>query len=249
MFTHTVVRTLPVAHAGGVRTPASVFNEIFRVFLGLGTLVGVVVVAYTLYNAYAYRDRGEDPKPEMERPQMGELPTGGGGGKKLFLSFGISAVIVLSLIVWTYSTLLYIESGPDSEVVQENAIEVDVEGVQFGWTFTYPNGQTNSSTLRVPRNEMIMLNVTSGDVFHNIGSPELRFKTDAIPGQHTRTWFVGRQTGSYEANCYELCGSGHSYMNATIEVVPRDEFYAWYDDTGTEPATNNSSAALAAGGA
>jgi len=249
MVTHGVIQHLPVAHAGGVRTPAAVFDEIFRVFLGLGTLVGVVVVAYTLYNAYAYRETGEEPESEMDRPRMGELPTGGGGGKKLFLSFGISAVIVLSLIVWTYSTLLYIETGPDSQEVQENAIEVDVEGVQFGWTFTYPNGQTNSSTLRVPKNEMIMLNVTSRDVFHNIGSPELRFKTDAIPGQHTRTWFVGRQVGSYEANCYELCGSGHSYMNATIEVVPRDEFYEWYNDTGTTNNGTSASAARVSGGA
>jgi len=250
MLMHTVIRHVPLAHAGGVRTPAAVFEEIFRVFLGLGALVGIVVVAYTLYNAYAYRERGEETKPDVDRPQMGELPTGGGGGRKLFLSFGISAVIVLSLIVWTYSTLLYIESGPDNDVVQENAIEVDVEGFQFGWSFTYPNGQTNSTTLRVPKNEMIVLNVTSRDVFHNIGSPELRFKTDAIPGQHTRTWFVGRQVGSYEANCYELCGSGHSYMNATIEVVPRDAFYTWYNGTGSADDTGatNESARIAATG-
>lgn len=257
MLIHTVIRHLPIAHAGGVRTPAAVFDRIFTVFLGLGTLVGIVVVVYTLYNAYAYRDTGADAAGDdgggkYERPEMGELPTGGGGGKKLFLSFGISAVIVLLLIGWTYSTLLYIETGPDSQQVQENALEIDVEGYQFGWSFTYPNGQTNS-TLRVPRNEMIMLNVTSRDVFHNIGSPELRFKTDAIPGQQTRTWFVGRQVGSYEANCYELCGTGHSYMNTTIEVMPRDEFDQWYGSrwagsNGTG-AANDTSAARVSGGA
>jgi cytochrome c oxidase subunit 2 len=252
MIAHTVIRHVPLAHAGGVRTPAAVFDRIFTVFLGLGTLVGIVVVAYTLYNAYAYRDTGagrsaaDSGEETYDRPEMGELPTGG-GGRKLFLSFGISAVVVLSLIVWTYSTLLYIETGPDNQVVQENAIEVDVEGFQFGWAFTYPSGQTTSTTLRVPRNEMITLNVTSRDVFHNFGSPELRFKTDAIPGQHTQTWFVGRQVGSYEANCYELCGTGHSYMNATVEVMPRDEFYEWYNGTGTNQT--NSGAALAGGGA
>lgn len=259
MLTHTVVGHVPFAHAGGVRTPAAVFDRIFTVFLGLGTLVGIVVVSYTLYNAYAYRDTGADSSDtaadssgKYERPEMGELPTGGGGGRKLFLSFGISAFIVLGLIVWTYSTLLYIESGPDSQQVQENALEIDVEGFQFGWSFTYPNGQTNS-TLRVPRNEMILLNVTSRDVFHNFGSPELRFKTDAIPGQHTQTWFVGRQVGSYEAQCYELCGTGHSYMNTTVEVMARDDFTQWYDGTwagsNSVRAANDTSPARVTGGA
>lgn len=245
MLIHTVLRFTPVAHAGGVRTPAAVFNRIFIVFLGLGTLVGVVVVAYTLYNAYAYRDTGKETKTDMERPEMGELPTGGGGGKKLFLSFGISAIIVLSLIVWTYSTLLYIETGPDSQEVQENALEIQVEGYQFGWQFEYPNGKTNTSTLRVPQNEMIRLTVTSRDVFHNFGSPELRFKTDAVPGQETTTWFVGREAGTYDASCYELCGSGHSYMNATIEVMPRDQYQEW--NQSTNPSGDASDARIAGG--
>lgn len=59
IVTHGTIRGIPFAHAGGVGTPAAVFERIFTVFLGLGTLVGIVVVAYTLYNAYAYRDTGE----------------------------------------------------------------------------------------------------------------------------------------------------------------------------------------------
>jgi cytochrome c oxidase subunit 2 len=224
------------AHAGDIRTPASVFDNIFTVFLGLGTLVGIVVVAYTAYNAYAYREgSGKGEKADVQRPEMGELPRGGGGGRKLFLSFGISAVIVLSLIAWTYMTLLYIETGPDDQVAQENAITVDVEGFQFGWEFQYPNGET-ASTLRVPVDRMIRLNVTSRDVFHNLGSPELRMKTDAIPGQTTTTWFVAQETGEYEAQCYELCGPGHSYMNATIDVMRQDDYQSWYANTTGETA-------------
>ncbi len=222
------VMAIPL-HAGDVRTPEAVFERIFTVFLVLGALVGVAVIAYTVYNAYAYRDgSGNGDGVDVDRPEPGELPTGGGGGKKLFLSFGISAIIVLSLIGWTYTTLLYIEQGPDDREARENALEIDVEGFQFGWQFTYPNGQTNS-TLTVPVNRMVTLNVTSTDVFHNFGAPELRVKTDAVPGQHTRTWFVARETGTYRAQCYELCGTGHSYMNADIRVVEEDRFRAWYN--------------------
>jgi cytochrome c oxidase subunit 2 len=234
----------PVAHAGGLKAPAAVFNEIFRVFLGLGTLVGVVVVSYTLYNAYKYRDDGEETD-EAERPEMGELPTGGGGGKKLALSFTLSAAIVIGLIIWTYMTLLYIETAPSSDQAQQQAlaqnqpgdlddldpITVDVIGHRFSWEFIYPNGASTTGTMRVPKNRVIRLNVTSADVFHNIGVPELRVKADAVPGQQTSAWFVGKEVGTYEAQCYELCGSGHSYMTADVEVLTQSAYADWYNTT------------------
>ncbi len=138
-------------HGGDVRAPSAVFDQIFEVFLLLGTAVGVVVVAYTMYHALKYRDDGGGTDPyadKVERPEMGEMPTGGAGGRKVFYSFSISAIIVVSLIAWTYSQLLYIEQGPD--LAQEEALEIDVEGYRFGWDFVYPNGHT-TNTLYVHR--------------------------------------------------------------------------------------------------
>lgn len=234
----TVIET-PL-HGGDVRAPSEVFNSIFEVFLVLGTAVGVVVVAYTLYHALKYREtEGEDPYAEkVTRPQMGEMPTGGVGGKKVFYSFGISAVIVVSLIGWTYFQLSYVESGPDIE--GEEDIEITVEGYRFGWAFIYPNG-FESSTLRVPRNRIVRLDVTSRDVFHNFGIPELRVKTDALPGQTTSAWFTASETATHEAICYELCGSGHSQMTATVEVMEQEEYQTWYDNTTAANATSDNS--------
>jgi cytochrome c oxidase subunit 2 len=247
--------TIPYAvgvplHGGDVRAPADVFNSIFEVFLILGTVVGVVVVAYTMYHALKYRRSASEEDPyadSVERPRVGEKPTGGSGGRKVFYSFGISAVIVISLIAWTYTTLLYVENGPDDDRADIDAIEIDVEGFRFGWSFTYPNGY-ESSRLVVPQDRVIRLRVTSSDVFHNFGIPELRVKTDALPGRTTSAWFTASETGEYEAKCYELCGSGHSVMVAPVQVVSQSEYDEWYESTqeSSNGTSANETAALAA---
>lgn len=212
-------------------TRVAVFQQIYWVFLLLGTVVGVVVVGYMLYTAYVYRAGNGDADDEAGRPELGEIPQGGGKGRKLFLSFALSAVIVISLIVWTYGTLLFVEQ-PAAAQEDEETMEVEVTGRQFQWVFTYPNGHQTTGELRVPKDTRVRLVVTSSDVFHNFGIPELRAKTDAIPGQTSDTWFVAEETGTYPAHCYELCGSGHSDMDAEVIVMERGEFEQWYASTG-----------------
>ncbi|SEL72351.1 cytochrome c oxidase subunit II [Haloferax larsenii] len=224
-----------------------VFESIFEVFLLLGTLVGVVVIGYMLYNAYKYRSGAAKGDKEVEdRPVLGELPTGSGGGRKLATSFFMSMIIVVSLISWTYLTLLYVEEGPSAD----DSLDIEAEGYQFGWRFTYPNGHTTDGVLRIPAEQPVRLQVTSADVFHNFGIPELRVKTDAIPGQETETWFVANETGTYTAQCYELCGAGHSYMSAEVIVMPPDEYEEWYESTGNgsseRMSTENESASVEA---
>lgn len=214
--------TLP----GGTRM--AIFADIFRVFLGLGTLVGVLVVSYMLYNAYRYRDGAHRTDVDADRPQLGELPTGGGGGRKLLLSFTLSAIIVVSLIVWTYGALLNVESVSAAE--GDDVLDVRVEGYQFGWRFVYPNGY-ESTELRIPAGRTVRLQITSDDVFHNFGIPALRVKSDAIPGQTTDTWVLADEPGTYQANCYELCGAGHSFMSASVVVMDPDAFDEWYGAT------------------
>jgi cytochrome c oxidase subunit 2 len=235
--------------AGGGIVPqgsrVEVFQSIYWVFLTLGTLVGTVVIAYMLYNAYKYRDGGEAAeKTDVDRPQLGELPGGSGGGRKLFLSFALSAIIVISLIAWTYGTLLFVEQGSaepldDTVGEAEDPLRVTVVGYRFGWRFVYPNGHTVDSAtgpLRVPADRQVILNVTSVDVWHNFGIPGLRVKTDAIPGQYTQTWMLPEEPGAeHTARCYELCGSGHSAMVADVQVMSQSDYQDWYEGTGEEP--------------
>jgi cytochrome c oxidase subunit 2 len=214
---------------------SEIFTQLFSAFLIIGGLVGVVVIAYALQKAYKYRS--EDGETREDKPEPGELPPleGSGKGKKLFVSFGASAFIVITLVGWTYfAGFIPMEQGPSEQQV-EDQMEIDVTGFQFGWKYTYPNGETEPATLRVPKDTVIRFDVTSDDVMHNFGIPEFDRRSDAIPGQTTEMWILPKETGTYDVRCYELCGSGHSRMNSEIEVVSQEEFAAsndWYDGGG-----------------
>jgi cytochrome c oxidase subunit 2 len=244
------------------RDQVDVFNDIFVVFLALGTVVGIVVISYILYNVNKYRtdssasegeyDVEEEAVDESDvsRPRLGEIPTGTGkgGGKKLFMSFALSAVIVLSIVLFAYWNLLYVEGTPNNEDAMEVDVEAGFDGNKYSYQYTYPSGET-SDTLVVPEGQVVELNVTScdpsecpeengkGNVWHTWTSPDLKASTDAIPGQYTQTWFQADSTGIYEVQCRELCGQGHSGMNydedddkGYVEALSTDEFEQWCTD-------------------
>jgi cytochrome c oxidase subunit 2 len=234
--------------------PTSIFSNLYTAFLVLGTLVGVVVISYIMYNAYKYR--ADDPTPEgsydieetdddasVARPKLGEIPTGVGkaGGKKLFLSFSISAIIVLGLITFAYWNLLLVEGTPDDA----DDLEIGVEANQYAYTYEYPGGQAGDGTLYVPTDRVITLNVTSchsgecgdmgsGNVWHTWSSPDLRASADAMPAQYTETWFVADEPGTSRVECRELCGAGHSSMHFDEGVVALEdeEFKNWCLENG-----------------
>ncbi len=215
-------------------TRVDVFEQIFLVFLGLGTLIGILVVVYTLRYAYIYRDRPDREEDEYT-PQLGELPTGGKGGKKMFISFGLSAIVVISLVVWTYSMLLYVEAGPGDNP-GEDAIEIEVEGFAFGWSFYYEDGVDTTGTMYVPADTPVWVQVTATDVWHAFGIPDQRVKADAIPGEYSETWFEAEEPGEYEdaIECFELCGAGHSNMKADLVVLEQDEYDEWLEEERAE---------------
>lgn len=139
---------LQIQGGDDLATRVDVFDEVFLVFLGLGTIVGIVVIAYLLQKAYKYREANGTDDEDVSRPTLGELPRGSDkGGRKLFLSFIISAVIVVSLIAWTYGLLLYVEGGYAQEY-DDDAVDVHVSGRSFLWVFTYQDDD------RLPANEV-----------------------------------------------------------------------------------------------
>jgi cytochrome c oxidase subunit 2 len=110
-------------------------------------------------------------------------------------------------------------------------LNVCVTGQQFFWSFTYPNNHTGNE-LVVPVGRVVVLNVSSVDVYHQFGIPDFRAKTDAIPGRHNVIWIQPTTVGNMTIACFELCGVGHATMRTTLVVLSPASFQKWYASQG-----------------
>jgi cytochrome c oxidase subunit 2 len=202
--------------------PPTVLNwqSVFNMYLVLG--VSGAVFAYGLMFFYILNGR--------RKSSTGGMDVRGGGRGNLLTLIVVTGIVIAAFI-----------AGVEGNSFMWNApqnlptLTITVHAYQWGWNFTYPNGYTSTDTLTVPANTTVILNVTSEDVFHDLGIPMFDVKADAIPGQWDALWFVATQTGiyPYAIRCYELCGVGHAYMTANLTVLTPSEFSFWYAHHGS----------------
>ena len=107
-------------------------------------------------------------------------------------------------------------------------MNIQVNGKQYVWQFTYPGDEKVFSYTRmyVPVGMTITLDIRSDDVQHSWWIPELGGKTDALPGYTNKTWFKVTKAGTYHGQCAELCGRNHANMYAEVVALPFDEWQA-----------------------
>ncbi len=79
----------------------------------------------------------------------------------------------------------------------------------------------------VPVNKTIVVQVTGADVIHAWTIPAFGVKQDAVPGRLAELWFKAEQEGIYFGQCSELCGKDHAYMPITVKVVSEEAYEAW----------------------
>ncbi|SEA89253.1 cytochrome c oxidase subunit II [Rubrimonas cliftonensis] len=112
------------------------------------------------------------------------------------------------------------------------------EAAEYGLTRANWLLKTDTS-LVVPVNTVVRVQTTANDVIHAWTVPAFGVKMDAVPGRLNELWFAAEETGVFYGQCSELCGTKHAYMPITVEVVTREQFDAWVEETrlaqGLEP--------------
>ena len=82
-------------------------------------------------------------------------------------------------------------------------------------------------------------------MIHNLALVPMRAAQDATPGVKSHMWFKPTKAGTWDIICGQLCGSGHSQMKATLEVMEQKEYDAWVKEQ-SDTAIKNSAPAPAA---
>jgi cytochrome c oxidase subunit 2 len=153
------------------------------------------------------------------------------GQTRLEILWTALPVVVLFLIAaFVFVELPGIKNVPEAGASGE--LEIRVTGRQYYWQYGYPNGVIAIDRMRAPVGVPVRLVVSApdSDVIHSWWIPALGGKIDAIPGRVNETWFQADRTGTFTGQCAELCGVGHAFMVAEVEVLPEAEFAAWLDE-------------------
>src|SRR3954447_13832324 len=191
---------------------AFIFVSIFTgvIFIGVeGALIAFII---------KYR-RGKRART-AEGPQIH-------GATRLEIIWTVVPVLFLAAIgAFVFYKLPGIADAPKAAAADET--NIGVQGAQFYWQFTYPNGAVSVGRMVAPADQVVHEDITAPtwDVIHSWWVPDFGGKYDAIPGKVNRTWFQA-PAGDYVARCYELCGIQHAAMKATVHVVRRSEYEAF----------------------
>ena len=203
-------------HVGLLSVPptTATYNFLLDWYLVSAIIAGGFVIGLLIFFAVKYRAKRGAPPPSK-------------GPESLWIPIAVVAIMALALGAAGYQTFA---SASNIQIPNTpNSVTVDVLAFQWGWNFTYPNGHFALDNLTVPAGRVVILNITSRDVFHSLGIAMLAVKEDAIPGKVNQLWFQVNTPGVYEdaIRCYELCGIGHSYMMANLTVVSQSDWNAW----------------------
>jgi cytochrome c oxidase subunit 2 len=216
-------------------------HDLWVFTLIIALIVFFAVEGAILYALFAFRKKSD------------ELPAQTHGSTIIEVIWTtIPVVIVIALFTYSFIVLRDIENAADEE-----DLTVHVQGFQFQWGFTYHMNDLGTNTqdreaegsitilgtaaekpvLRIPVGEPVEFELRSTDVIHSFYVRNFLYKLDVIPGRDNQFVITAHETGTFHAQCAELCGVDHALMQFTLEVVTRAEFDQWVAENAPQATT------------
>ena len=201
-------------------------DSLYKVVLVVALIALVAIQGTLVYTLVRFRAR------------RGALAAQTRGKRSLELSFSLGALVVVSVLaVITFAKAGGIE---DPAASAGQPLRIDVNGQQYLWRYTYPDGTFSYHEMVVPVDTTVLLDVRSADVAHSWWIPRLGGKVDALPGYTNETWFRATEAGRvHEGQCAELCGRNHADMKASVRVVTQPQYEAWLAEQKSDIAEAN----------
>ena len=192
------------------------------------TLLAIAFMGATVALIVRFRRRGVPGRtPRLQLPEL----------------VGAYAFCMLTVFVafWFFSYRQYIAL----EAASPGAPTIYVTAKQWMWKFAYPEGVTSAGVLYLPAGRTTRLVLASRDVIHSLFLPEFRVKQDVVPGAYVALSVTPERPGMFPIYCAELCGVGHSKMQARLVVLAESEYERWLHDN--EDLTRTATASPSAG--
>ncbi|MCP9495970.1 MAG: cytochrome c oxidase subunit II [Pyrinomonadaceae bacterium MAG19_C2-C3] len=194
---------------------ASTFaGNVDTLYLALWALTLVIMVIVTvalIYFVIKYRRRSPD-----------EIPQQIAGAIKLESGFMVFMFIIF-MGIFVFGAKVYFAQYR----MPKTALDIHVTGKQWMWKFQHPTGQREINELHLPVGTKVKFTMTTEDVIHSLYFPDLRVKSDVVPGRYSYMWLEATQEGEFKIFCAEYCGTNHSGMGGRLIVMKPTDYQAW----------------------
>lgn len=243
---------------------AKLFDDLFSIFVGLGTFIFLGVTIPILYSLVFHRAGKYDfsDGPPIEGNTLLEV-----------IWTALPIVLVLGLSTASYRTydkmsirgpmeLVHLhlpqlievanaapfDNTPQQEIqnAQQSAPteDIDVTAKQWSWVFRYPDQNVTSTELHLPIDRRIHLAMHSDDVLHGFYVPAFRLKQDIVPNRIIDFEFTPVRLGTYPLRDSLYSGTYFAANQANIVVQSLDDYQQWLNDAAAQtpsPAYNQAS--------
>ena len=222
-------------------------GEVDRIMMLVHWLMTVLFVGWGLFFGYVlFRFRsGRNPKASYA------------GARGRFASVVEGGVLVSEIVLLAFFSIPFWSTNVDALPPEPQSTVVRAVAEQFSWNFHYPGADgafgrtditlvdpdnplgldrrdaaakddiTTINILNLPVGKPVIIYLSSKDVIHSLGMPEMRVKQDAIPGIVQPVWFTPTATGRWDIACSQLCGLAHYRMRAIYSIQSPEQYAAW----------------------
>jgi cytochrome c oxidase subunit 2 len=218
-----VGRQIPPGN-GSAEGSGQVFDN--QVILAVCVPIFVFVVLFVIFAAVLFSNRGRTDAEGL--PLRGDMRL-----QVLWMAITTTLVVFLA----GFGTYELVKDGagggqgPNAAFLpagHRHALDVQVIGQQWEWTFRYPSaGGVETPHLVLPAHTLVRFHVTSLDAVHSFWAYQLGVKADANPGTDDVAYVETNGPLTFTIRCAELCGLWHGYMFDKGSVVPASQFTSW----------------------
>jgi cytochrome c oxidase subunit 2 len=237
--------------------------DLYWIIFAIALVVFVLVEGALIYSLFKFRARKGAVAAQIR------------GNTRLEIGWTVgAAVILVALAIVTFVKLPGIRTpdntGPNGIQLADGtllaaspqkalppngkALNICVNGQQYIWRYTYTENCSRNdfkapyayTTMVVPTDTTVTLDITAQDVIHSWWIPKLGGKADATPGYYTHTWFkipASMAGQTFRGQCAELCGRNHADMVAFVKAVTPSDYEKWLDQHDKDVQAANDAAA------